>query len=159
MWQRFHVFFWRWDKNEDSFCYLATFNCVFTMMLQFNFVTSMEPLIRKNRISYIRPLSLFLFEVPLNRKIVKNDSSTYFSYGLLSRHNGIKLFMNYLWRGHVNGNSTPSFNPSHLNHELFNRELSNRGVNMSWPKSQSLYHVSKSSGYWLLVCGIWDLWK
>ena len=53
----------------------------------------MEPLIRKNRNSYIRPLSLFLFEVPLNRKIVKNDSSTYFSYGLLSRHNGVKLFI------------------------------------------------------------------
>ena len=77
----------------------------------------MEPLIRKDRNSYIRPLSLFLFEVPLNRKIVKNDSSTYFSYGLLSRHNGVKTFMKGLQE--ILMENQPSF----YNLELFIREL------------------------------------
>ena len=112
-----------------------------------HFVTSMEPLIRKNRISYIRPLSLFLFEVPLNRKIVKNDSSTYFSYGLLSRHNGVKLSTKRL-----QDFLTP-FSPSTMNFST---------VNFPTPElkcpdqrvSHYMYCVPKRSR---LVCGIWDL--
>ena len=112
----------------------------------------MEPLIRKNRISYIRPLSLFLFEVPLNRKIVKNDSSTYFSYGLLSRHNGIKLFMKGfqdILREIKPQALTPHFSTANF-----------PTPELKCPDQRvGHYIVCPNVPDKLLVCGIWDLCK